>query len=70
VISACQKAPPLRGVKKMKKVVAVPGRGGNLISFWGEQKPVAAFVATGFNFYWGSCFSTFPVCPGDGSMAA
>jgi hypothetical protein len=29
------------------------------MSFWGEQKPVAAFVATGFNFYQGSCFSAF-----------
>jgi hypothetical protein len=69
VISTYRKAPLLRGVKKSKKVVAVPGRGVNLISFWGEQKPVAAFVATGFIFYRELCFSTFQASLGAGSMA-
>jgi hypothetical protein len=30
-----------------------------LIVFWGEQKPVAAFVATGFNFIRGLVFQPF-----------
>jgi gluconokinase len=40
-----------------------------LVSFWGEQKPVAAFVATGFNFYQGSCFSAFHAAQSAASMA-
>ena len=40
-----------RGIEKnIKKVLALPQTGVNLISFWGEQKPVVAFAATGFNF--------------------
>jgi hypothetical protein len=59
----------LRVAKKIKKVVAVPNASVMVISFWGEQKPVAAFVATGFNFYQGSCFSAFHACLGADSMA-
>ena len=40
-----------------------------MFSFWGEQKPVAAIVATGFNFYWGFLFSVFHAFPGAVSMA-
>jgi hypothetical protein len=38
------------GPKKLKKRLAIGRSADNLKSFWGEQKPVAAFVATGFNF--------------------
>ena len=40
-----------RGIEKnIKKVLALPHAGDSLVSFWGEQKPVVAFAATGFNF--------------------
>ena len=34
----------------MKIIIALPDRCISLNSFWGEQKPVATLVATGFNF--------------------
>jgi hypothetical protein len=40
----------VQGLEKIKKVVAVPNSSVTVTMFWGEQKPVAAFVATGFNF--------------------
>ena len=39
-----------------------------MISFWGEQKPVAAFVATGFNFYRGFLLSVFHAAQSAASM--
>jgi hypothetical protein len=39
--------------KKIEKILALPQTHVNLISFWGEQKPVATLVATGFNFFMG-----------------
>jgi len=40
-----------RGIgKKIKNILALPQTDVILISFWGEQKPVVAFAATGFNF--------------------
>ena len=44
-----------RGTKKIKKVLAPPQTDGSLILFWGEQKPVVALAATGFNFF-GGCY--------------
>jgi hypothetical protein len=38
------------GEKKSKKILALAEGIGNLHLFWGEQKPVVAFAATGFNF--------------------
>jgi len=43
--------PILIGEKKSKKTLAPSEAGVTLISFWGEQKPVATLVATGFNFF-------------------
>jgi hypothetical protein len=39
-----------------KKTLAPPDRRVILMSFWGEQKPVATFVATGFNFFIAASF--------------
>jgi hypothetical protein len=45
-----------RGIgKKIKKVLALTQADANVMSFWGEQKPVVAFAATGFNFS-GACY--------------
>jgi hypothetical protein len=41
--------------KKIEKILALPQTDVSLISFWGEQKPVVAFAATGFNFS-GVCY--------------
>jgi hypothetical protein len=40
----------------MKKVLALVSGDVRLFSFWGEQKPVVALAATGFNFYRGYYF--------------
>ena len=40
-----------RGIEKnFKRILASSQAHANLILFWGEQKPVVAFAATGFNF--------------------
>ncbi len=39
-----------------KKTLAPPEIRVTLISFWGEQKPVATLVATGFNFFVAASF--------------
>jgi len=41
----------------LKIILVSSGWGVTLKSFWGEQKPVAAIVATGFNFSGVRCFS-------------
>ncbi len=45
--------------KKIKKVVAALNSSVIVILFWGEQKPVVAIVATGFNLLWRAFFSAF-----------
>jgi hypothetical protein len=35
----------------LKKTLVLCRGVDTLISFWGEQKPVVAIAATGFNFY-------------------
>ena len=45
--------------KNLKIIIALPDRCVKLISFWGEQKPVATLVATGFNFYRSCVFRSF-----------
>ena len=40
----------------LKKTLAPPDRRVTLVSFWGEQKPVATLVATGFNFFIAASF--------------
>jgi hypothetical protein len=44
------------GRKKIKKTLAIMKGEVILKSFWGEQKPVVAFAATGFNFIEGVTF--------------
>ena len=47
-------------VEYFLKKYLVPSRGVvTLISFWGEQKPVVAIAATGFNFYGVRVFPSF-----------
>jgi hypothetical protein len=49
-------SPSVQGAKKIKKTLAIMKGEVILKSFWGEQKPVVALAATGFNFIVGVTF--------------
>ncbi len=51
----------------LKKTLVLGGGGDTLNSFWGEQKPVVAIAATGFNFY-GGRFPAMQILPQRGAI--